>query len=490
MGIQDDDDDLFDFITKRFSQNSTRRLYRECRWSALGVLQHMSSLSKQLIVRLVNIRDEIPMQFLERNLNADKHNLLALRQSIKEMLALRVLTSNGNSYKFVPEFINQIYAVLVSVETDVSPFQDQKIIGYMDLNLNAEALDLNARRRWSQILHYIVGSDEFTAPTQSVKKLLVSMGLLRPMANEYMRSEITSQGYHFMLKDVHDQLWLFIKHYMRQLESPESVLQMLFKLSFCSVGESCSTKTLDSIQKSLLTDMSSFGLVYIDDQHKDVFFPTSLGVNLVFGKSRKEKATDAAKVLETDVRLYDAKDQNDKKKKRVDTVHPISQKEYEDSVFIITETNFKLYAYTSSTLYTQMIKLFSEPECMLPNLFVSVITRKSIRKAFQHDISAEQIIHFLQENVHPLCAKKNRPIPDNVSDQILLWESERNRIVPTSGVLYEGFGDNEKELFHACVRHGKRNDWLMFVGKNPPLLVVREQCKEEMKDFIRAERSK
>ena len=46
--------------------------------------------------------------------------------------------------------------------------------------------------------------------------------------------------------------------------------------------------------------------------------------------------------------------------------------------FIIVETNFKLYAYTSSKLYQALLKLFVRVEYAFPNLIVGSLTRRSL----------------------------------------------------------------------------------------------------------------
>ena len=401
------------------------------------------------------------------------------------MISLKILVCKDDQYHLLEEFSGQINKALISGEPNAVPWQDGKDLHDSARKINITTLETTARRKWNQILHYIVGSEQVPAPTQHVKDLLVSMGLLRPMTNAFAWPEITHKGYHFMLKDIHDQLWTFVKHYMRQVESPESVIQMLFKLSFCFPGMTCSSSTLDSTQRKLLFDMSNFGLVYIDGELSKVFYPTSLGVNLVFGKSSKEKIINATIVLD----LAGEKKGDTAKKLKQDQNTQVQQTDSDGSIYIITETNFKLYSYTSSALYAQMIKFFSEPECVLPNLVVSIITRQSIRRAFKLGITADQIIHFLTENIHPVCTKRNRPIPDNVTDQIILWEQERNRIKHEPGVLYENFSENENALFHNCLEHAKRNKWLMFAIDDPPMLVVNEQYKDDMKVYIRMQKS-
>jgi len=335
-----------------------------------------------------------------------------------------------------------------------------------------------------------------------VIKLLVSMGLMQHRADT-LHPKITRAGYHFMLRDIHNQLWLFIRHYTQQVERPESVLQMLFKMCFCKPGSPCSAASLDRTQRTLLDDFELFGLVSRDSSGSDIFYPTSLGVNIVFGQSREEKMAAAARAIDMDPTASGAtgpppvlgvKPENpDQVAKRARSdpnaaAGAAPARLEEKNVFIIVETNFKCYCYTESSLHVEMIKLFAEPECILPNLLVAVITRSSIREAFKMGITADQIIHFLVENAHPLCENRHRPVPDNITDQILLWEGERNRVTSGVGLLFDKFLESEDELFQRCVRFAERNGWLRFVTHSPRAFVVDEHCRGDMRDFIKAQR--
>ncbi|RVW37891.1 RNA polymerase II transcription factor B subunit 2 [Vitis vinifera] len=80
--------------------------------------------------------------------------------------------------------------------------------------------------------------------------------------------------------------------------------------------------------------------------------------------------------------------------------------------FVVVETNFRLYAYSSSKLHCEILRLFSRyasmlfdcllcicyscfsllrrVEYQLPNLIVGAITKESLYNAFENGITAEQ----------------------------------------------------------------------------------------------------
>jgi transcription initiation factor TFIIH subunit 4 len=73
----------------------------------------------------------------------------------------------------------------------------------------------------------------------------------------------------------------------------------------------------------------------------------------------------------------------------------------EEGRCIIIETNYKMYAYTTSVLQEQVLRLFTEVDYKLPHMLIGVITRKSVRRALTIGITATQIIDYLYMHAHP-----------------------------------------------------------------------------------------
>jgi transcription initiation factor TFIIH subunit 4 len=65
------------------------------------------------------------------------------------------------------------------------------------------------------------------------------------------------------------------------------------------------------------------------------------------------------------------------------------------------------------------------------------ITRDSAKAAFRLGISAQQIIGFLTTHAHALPAKNNPVIPENVSDQLKLWQAEKKRYTCQDAVVVD-----------------------------------------------------
>ena len=57
--------------------------------------------------------------------------------------------------------------------------------------------------------------------------------------------------------------------------------------------------------------------------------------------------------------------------------------------FIIVETNFRVFAYTNSKLYKEILKLFLEPKTEFANMLYGVLTKHSVERAYRQKISAK-----------------------------------------------------------------------------------------------------
>uniref|UniRef100_A0A0D3G1T0 RNA polymerase II transcription factor B subunit 2 n=1 Tax=Oryza barthii TaxID=65489 RepID=A0A0D3G1T0_9ORYZ len=151
--------------------------------------------------------------------------------------------------------------------------------------------------------------------------------------------------------------------------------------------------------------------------------------------------------------------------------------------FVVVETNFRMYAYSTSRLHCEILRLFSRVEYQLPNLIVGSITKESLYGAFENGITAEQIISFLQQNAHPRVADKIPAVPENVTDQIRLWETDRNRVDMTLSHLYEDFPS--KDMFDQCCDYARDHGCLLWEDAKKMRLIVRVEFHSEMREFLR-----
>ncbi|MCJ1431105.1 RNA polymerase II transcription factor B 52 kDa subunit [Xylographa pallens] len=280
-------------------------------------------------------------------------------------------------------------------------------------------LDEYARRQWEGVLGYMVGSagaslvDEGVRLSDGVKKLLKDGGLVK---QRFSKAEITQEGFAFILQEVNAQVWTVLIYYLDAAEEMNmdsvDVLSFLFMLGSLELGQDYSKATLTPTQLQMLDDLSDFGIVYQHATTSSRFYPTRLATTLTSDSGALRSASAG---FDNALRSPDGKG------------------------FIVIETNYRVYAYTTSQLQIAILQLFTRLSTRYPNMVAGKITRESIRHAVAMGITSEQIISFLTTHAHPQMRKNNPILPATVVDQIRLWQIEGERMKATPGFLFKDF---------------------------------------------------
>lgn len=294
-------------------------------------------------------------------------------------------------------------------------------------------LDDYARRQWEGVLGYMVGTSGAGFQrdgnlSKGVKQLLQAGHLVEIRDR---RPEITQDGFAFVLQDVSTQVWHILILYVESAQAigmdSVEVLSFLFLLSSLELGRSYEKKHLTSTQLRTLTDLADFGIVYQESPEASHFYPTRLATTLTSDSSALSNP------ISTSIS------------------GPPATGAEAGTGFIIIETNYRLYAYTSSPLQISLIALFTTLKYRFPNLITGKISRQSIRRAVEMGITADQIISYLATHAHPQMRKHNTSriasstgmppsvLPPTVVDQIRLWQLERDRVKATPGFLFKDF---------------------------------------------------
>ncbi|KAI9673441.1 MAG: RNA polymerase II transcription factor B 52 kDa subunit [Caeruleum heppii] len=295
--------------------------------------------------------------------------------------------------------------------------------------VDLDFLDAFARSQWEGILHYMVGSTGLSGdgagegPSQGVTKLLQLGGLVEVKGR---RVEITQAGFSFLLQEVNAQIWslliFYVKHAKDLNMDDVEVLSFLFMLGSLELGQDYSIATLTATQIQLLDDLGDFGIIYRRKSSSRRFYPTRLATTLTSdsGALRSVRAGFDDAVRATDGRG-----------------------------FVIIETNYRVYAYTSSPLQIAVLSLFTRLSTRYPNMVSGRITRESIRRAIGTGITSDQIISYLSTHAHPQMRKTPPVLPPTVVDQIRLWQIEGERMKATSGFLFKEWG-SQAEYERTC----------------------------------------
>lgn len=328
---------------------------------------------------------------------------------------------------------------------------DTKSFGEVALNASdpsvaIDDLDVFARNQWEGILGYMVGNSAIPLesnstnvdPSAGVIELLKAGHLIELTGSSRLghTAKITKDGFAFVLQDINTQVWSLLFLYVDHAEDFEmtkvSVLSFLFLISSLELGQAYQKSLLDNDQLRILSDLSDFGIIYQSSPESPDFYPTRLATTLT-SDSNSSSTTNAS--LSSSL-----------------TTSSTSQ----SPGFIIIETNFRIYAYTSSPLQTSLLALFTNLRSRHPNLITAKMTKGSVQRAVQAGITADQIISYLSSHAHPqmrrhaahAAASASDPakaaqvasvIPATVLDQIHLWQIEKDRMTTTPGYLMKQF---------------------------------------------------
>uniref|UniRef100_A0ACD5YJ45 Uncharacterized protein n=1 Tax=Avena sativa TaxID=4498 RepID=A0ACD5YJ45_AVESA len=304
-------------------------------------------------------------------------------------------------------------------------------------------LENYALEQWECFLLQLINSSQ-------VEKGTTQNSVLIPRDNE--APKLSENGFQFLLMETNAQLWYIMREYISSAEErgvdPTELISFLLELSFHTLGDAYSLNSLTDVQRIAIRDLAELGLVKLQQGRKDSWFiPTKLATNL------SSSLSDASASKEG---------------------------------IVVVETNFRLYAYSASRLHCEILRLFSRVEYQLPNLIVGAITKESLYGAFDNGITAEQIVAFLQQNAHPRVADKIPIVPENVTDQIRLWENDRNRVEMVLSHVYEEFPS--KDMFEQCCDHARDNGFLLWEDAKKMRLIVRVEFHQEMREFLRRQR--
>jgi len=196
--------------------------------------------------------------------------------------------------------------------------------------------------------------------------------------------------------------------------------------------------------------------------------------------------------------------------------------------FLIVETNFKVYAYTSSKLHLAILKLFLRVECAFPNFIVATLVRSNLQAAIQRGISSRQIVEFLESHTHVTARQsklamqqslmqnmsstayfdytsagrgatqtsladliglstgtRQSAVPANVKQQIELWEKELNCVKTTPAVMVVLNTKKTADAFRAFSsdRHIKILQQNMAMPGQKHVFVIESKHEKDAREF-------
>ncbi|KGN49219.1 general transcription and DNA repair factor IIH subunit TFB2 isoform X1 [Cucumis sativus] len=417
-----------------------------------AILRSLPPLAKKFVLQMLYIDGPVSAKSMEEWVLPD--GVSKYKVAVDRLIQLRVFIETADrkretTYRLNPTFQANLQKLLIHGEVLArEPMPSNITVRLPSLeDLEAYALD-----QWECFLLQLINSGQAEKPSNissSVMKVF-QKGLLSQRDKEAPR--LTESGFQFLLMETNAQLWYIIREYISNAEErgvdPADLISFLLELSFHVTGEAYDIDTLSDEQRYAIKDLADLGLVKLQQGRKESWFiPTKLATNLSMSLA-------------------------DSSSRKLG--------------FVVVETNFRMYAYSTSKLHCEILRLFSRIEYQLPNLIVGAITKESLYNAFKNGITAEQIVTFLQQNAHPRVAERIPSVPENVTDQIRLWESDLNRVDITPAHFYDEFPS--REVFEAACDYAREWNGLLWEDSKNLRLVVKADIHTHMREHLRRQK--
>ncbi|KAK0709906.1 transcription factor TFIIH subunit p52/Tfb2 [Lasiosphaeria miniovina] len=326
----------------------------------------------------------------------------------------------------------------------------------IDPTVNIDFLDRYSRKKWEDILHYVVnsvgvssdmgggggggggGSMSGSSPKTSVKDLLLAGHLVDRRPDSKTGIVITKTGFTFLLESANAQVWTLLLLWLEASEQRsgsrmDSIdqLSFLFMLATLELGRAYDTQALTATRQNMLPDLVDFGLIYTPRDTRQ-YFPTRLATTLTSSTSPLRSVSEGFAAATANASGDAA------------SLGAPASVVAEAKGTIIVETNYRIYAYTSSPLQIAVLALFTQLNMRFAGMVTGRLTRDSIRRAITYGITADQIISYLASHAHEqmtrVAASTGRSVlPPTVVDQIRLWQLESERMRTNAGFLFRDF---------------------------------------------------
>nr|XP_020480478.1 general transcription factor IIH subunit 4 [Monopterus albus]XP_020480479.1 general transcription factor IIH subunit 4 [Monopterus albus] len=427
--------------------------------TCLAVYRELPSLAKNYVMRMLFLDQPLPQAavalWVKKDSQKDHNECVSVLAGLR-LWHSQQLQGGLQGYMLNPVFKDNLRIALLGGGRAWA--DEGSALGPDRHARDIESLDRYAMERWEVILHFMVGSPS-AAVSPDLAQLLVQADLMKSEAGE--APYITSAGFQFLLLDTASQLWYFTLQYLKTAQSRGmdlvEILSFLFQLSFSTLGRDYSVEGMSKSLLIFLQHLREFGLVFQRKRKSRRYYPTRLAITLAAGVTMNS-SSDLASTSVTG-----------------------------DAGFIVVETNYRIYAYTNSELQIALVALFSEMLYRFPNVVVAQVTRESVQQAIANGITAQQIIHFLRTRAHPVMLKQTPVLPPTITDQIRLWELERDRLHFSEGVLYNQFLSQAD--FEVLRDRAQDLDCLVWQDVAHRMMVVTPQGHGEVKRFWKRQKS-
>eukprot|EP01041_Mallomonas_annulata_P002176 gene2176-4234_t len=456
-------------------------------WACMAIFQSLSPLAKAYIMRIVfnetSIKASDMFSWIQTHATAD-HNM-----AIDQLINLRIFLGDASSIEKISENrhfrLNKFFqrSIKHALCHPTEPWSSMAIVPHIaeEYAPSVEVLNKYSTDMWENMLYFLVKGEAEAYISDTVKSFLVTAGLMCVDKEGNRCLRISAKGYEYMLQSTQSQVWVFVFECLKrsgegngQGMGREELLLFLFTLSYCQLGRGYLVDALSPTQQRLLTEFKHLGIIYQSRSRPDIFYPTRLAISMLL---KDHQQAISPSIIEGS------------KTSSSSTVD--KQSSQTQSLVVIVQTNFQVTAYLSSPLHQAMLGLFVDLRIKLPNTIFGTITRDSIKEAYRLGITARQIINFLSVH-HRKDKDKDKvrdksqgsgsgsgsdpSLPENVTDQLLLWENEKNKVMSHDAVYVAvaelASGARLEEIFEALLAFAKSEETLLWESGQDHALAV------------------
>lgn len=414
-------ENIFTFIS---SNSNIQYLYQDP-FIAMGILKIIDDDTKSLIFSLSTCSTHIS------NLKTVKN----IKDSVGKLITLKLINKTNDMVG-----LSEIYRKSLLTGFCLRSY-DRTFKMIENFNVDTKIQEELSRSKFRYLLHSIVDKSKDRLNKQT--EILKFCGLIDQSNN------ITNRGFEFLLKSRKNQLWFIvlnsIKYYSSsEKEEQEMILDIMEIAIKRNIKVYFTTKWSDWY--SFLDSIGILNIITTSDYSEDQ-------------KLKKQKTISGNFVFLFNLDLFDFDH------------HKVDSK----GKYLILETNFKIYAYNTTNYEKSLLELFSKTIFDLPNLTKAYFDEESVCKAFSKGITAKQIISYLNDF--------SENIPVNVSNQIMIWEANQNRIKQYDAILYNDFlhlSDYVKLL-----KFIESKNALIMSDETRRVIVAEERVHDEVKDYLK-----
>lgn len=246
-------------------------------------------------------------------------------------------------------------------------------------------------------------------------------------------------------------------------------------LSYCELGRGYSVSQLSIIQRKLLSEFVNLGIIYRENAQSEYFYPCRISINMLYPGSSSDISGSSGGGGEADASSNH---------------HSLGSTAHQ-SIAVLVETNFQVTAYLTSSLHLAMISLFVDARTMIrmPDMVIGALTRDSIKESFKMGITASQIIDFLTTHAHPMAKARRNVVPENVSDQLVLWERENSRMDFKPAAVIDlsqvGGAERRETLYQMLLSHAQALNACIWSSDEAMMVAVLPEAHQQVLTYLR-----